>query len=88
MTLYPWTQARNIADGNPHSFLRVSRAEIELASDVDPYSEAVYQRGADNLHTLIANNILIWEEQPLLGIYRQRQGTHPTNRPRGACVDR
>ena len=70
------TQARNIADGNPHSFLRVSRAEIELASDVDPYSEAVYQRGADNLHTLIANNILIWEEQPLLGIYRQRQGTH------------
>lgn len=69
-------EARNIAEGNPHSFLRVSRAELELNGEVDPYSPAVYQRGADNLRGLIKDGILAQEEQPLFGVYRQRWGTH------------
>ena len=37
-------EARALADGNPLSFLRVSRAEIELEPSTPPYSEAVYRR--------------------------------------------
>src|SRR2546428_679757 len=31
-----------MAEGNPRSFLRVSRAELELADGTDPYADAVY----------------------------------------------
>ena len=41
-------EARALADGNPLSFLRVSRAELELPPSVDPYSPAVYERAAEN----------------------------------------
>ena len=36
-------EARALADGNPLSFLHVSRAEIELPAGTDPYADAVYQ---------------------------------------------
>ncbi len=69
-------EARDMAKGNPHSFLRVSRAELELPGGVDPYSPAVYERGADNLRNLIKDGILTQEERPMLGVYRQRWGSH------------
>ncbi|NKB80924.1 MAG: DUF1015 family protein [Nitrospirales bacterium] len=69
-------EARNIAEGNPHSFLRVSRAELELADEVDPYSLTVYQRGAANLQKLLQTGMLSQEPRPLLAVYRQKWGTH------------
>ena len=69
-------EARDLTKGNPHSFLRVSRAELEFASEIDSYSSTVYKRGADNLQSLINNGILTHEEHPLLGVYRQQWGTH------------
>ena len=69
-------EARDLAKENPHSFLRVSRAEIELAGNVDPYSDAVYHHGAENLRKLISSGVLIKENQPVLGVYRQRWGSH------------
>ena len=45
-------EARALAEGNPLSFLRVSRAEIELPAGTDPYSDAVYQRAAGNFAAL------------------------------------
>ncbi|MCZ6802215.1 MAG: DUF1015 family protein [Nitrospirae bacterium] len=69
-------EARNLVGENPHSFLRVGRAELELQDGADPYSPEVYERGATNLRNLIKNNILFQEAQPLLGVYRQKWGTH------------
>ena len=69
-------EARAIAEGNPHSFLRVSRAELELSGDVDPYSDAVYHHGAENLRKLTKEGTLLQEEQPVFGVYRQRWGLH------------
>jgi uncharacterized protein (DUF1015 family) len=69
-------EARNLAGENPHSFLRVGRAELELKDGTDPYSPEVYERGATNLRNLIKNNILFQEPEPLLGVYRQKWGTH------------
>ena len=69
-------EARTLAGENSHSFLRVGRAELELKDGTDPYSPEVYERGATNLRNLIKNNILFQEPQPLLGVYRQKWGTH------------
>ena len=69
-------EARNVADGNPYSFLRVGRAELELADGIDPYSAEVYERGAANLRKFLDDDILAQEAHPMFGIYRQRWGTH------------
>ena len=41
-------EAREIAAGNPYSFLHVSKPEIDLEPGVGVYSEAVYAKGAEN----------------------------------------
>ena len=69
-------EARKLAEGNPYSFLRISRAELELSDGVDPYSAAVYERGAANLQNLIQQGVLEQEHQPLFGVYRQKWGPH------------
>ncbi len=69
-------EARDLAKDNPHCFLRIGRAELELGDGVDPYSAEVYQRGADNLRKLINDGVLAQESQPLLGVYRQKWGQH------------
>ena len=45
-------EAREIATGNPYSFLHVSKPEIDLEPGVDVYSEAVYAKGAENFQLL------------------------------------
>jgi uncharacterized protein (DUF1015 family) len=69
-------EARDLAEGNPHCFLRIGRAELELDDGVDPYCAEVYQKGADNLRKLINDGVLFQEPQPLFGVYRQKWGQH------------
>ena len=69
-------EARELAAGNPLSFLRVSRAEIDLPAGTDPYSAAVYRRAAANLGTLARKAPLVDEEAPSLYLYRLRAGDH------------
>jgi uncharacterized protein (DUF1015 family) len=68
-------EARALADGNPLSFLRVSRAEIELAPDVDPHSDAVYRRALSNFERLRERALLL-DVDPALYFYRLRMGRH------------
>jgi uncharacterized protein (DUF1015 family) len=69
-------EARALANGNPYSFLHVSRAEIDLPRDVNPYADEVYARAAANLTALTAGAPLITEDEPALYAYRLRMGTH------------
>ncbi len=69
-------EARELAAGNPLSFLRVSRAEIDLPAGTDPYAAAVYRRAAANLGTLARKAPLVDEEAPSLYLYRLRAGNH------------
>ena len=69
-------KARDVAAGNPYCFLRVGRAELELADGVDPYSTEVYEKGAANLRKFLEDGILVREPHPMFGVYRQRWGTH------------
>jgi len=68
-------EARALAEGNPLSFLRVSRAEIELPPDTDPYSQAVYDRAAANFERL-KHQALELEDAASVYFYRLRMGTH------------
>ena len=63
-------EARAEADGNPLSFLRVIKPEIELPADIDPYSEEVYRKGSQNLLRLKNDGILVNDPDPHFYIYR------------------
>ena len=43
------SEAKILAAENPYSFLHVSRAEIDMAPGVDPYSTEVYIQGRNTL---------------------------------------
>jgi len=68
-------EARELAAGNPLSFLHVSRAEIDLPAGTDPHADAVYERAAENFETL-KRTALVLEEQPSVYFYRLRAGAH------------
>jgi len=69
-------EARHVADGNPLSFLRVSKPEIELPAGTDIYDPAVYARGRHNLDQLITKGALRLDSQPAFYLYRQVMGSH------------
>ena len=68
-------EARELAAGNPLSFLRVSRAEIELPPGTDPYSKEVYDRAAANFDKLKASSLVV-EAEPSAYFYRLRVRDH------------
>lgn len=70
------TEARQMAEGKPLSFLRVTRSEIEFPADANPYSDEVYRHGAANLRKLIDTGALQQEPSPVYMLYRQVMGSH------------
>jgi uncharacterized protein (DUF1015 family) len=68
-------EALALADGNPVSFLRVSRAEIELPPSTNPYGSEVYSRARDNFARLKERSLVL-EAEPSLYLYRLRMGPH------------
>jgi len=69
-------EARELARGNPLSFLHVSRPEIDLPSDIDVHSDVVYRKAVENFEELIANCPLEMESQPSLYLYKLVMGDH------------
>jgi uncharacterized protein (DUF1015 family) len=69
-------EARRLASGNPLSFLHVTRSEIDLPPDTDPYALVVYDRALENLRELRARAPLVVEDEPSLYLYRLRMGGH------------
>ncbi len=69
-------EARRLAADNPLSFLHVSRAEIDLPADVDPYSSTVYELATRNLRALIDQAPLVVEAEPSLYLYRMQAAGH------------
>lgn len=68
-------EARAWAGGDPDSFLRVSRPEIDLPADADPHSDEVYALGRANLDDLVARGVLVRDERPTFSVYRQVMGS-------------
>ena len=68
-------EAKALAADNPLSFLRVSRAELELPPVTNPYADAVYDRASANFNQLKASSLVV-EDEPSLYFYRLRDGAH------------
>ncbi len=69
-------EARTLAAGNPDSFLRVNRPEINLPDGVPTDSDAVHTAGRAALDDLIARGTLEPDAAPTYSVYRQRRGDH------------
>ena len=69
-------EARAIAAGNPLSFLRVSKPEIDLPPETDVHAPEVYARGHENFQKLIRDGALQPDTQPCFYLYRQVMGSH------------
>jgi uncharacterized protein (DUF1015 family) len=69
-------EAREMAAGNPLSFLHVSKPEIDLPAGTDLYSPAVYAKGRENFQRLISQGALKQDDRPAYYLYRQVMGKH------------
>ena len=69
-------EAREIAAGNPLSFLRVSKPEIDLPPGTDVYAPEVYAKGKENFQKLVSQGALKQDSQPAFYLYRQVMGKH------------
>ncbi|MCG3138603.1 MAG: hypothetical protein HJJLKODD_02468 [Phycisphaerae bacterium] len=70
------TESRQLAAGNPLSWLHVVRSEIDLPEGTDAYSAAVYQQAADNMRKLEAAGHLVRESSARLYACRMTMGEH------------
>ena len=77
-------EARARTKGKPWSFLHVSKAEIDLPPNTDPYADAVYRKAAENLQRMVAERVLTRDAQPHYYAYRTTwQGRRQTGL---ACI--
>jgi uncharacterized protein (DUF1015 family) len=69
-------EARQQANGNPLSFLHVSKPEIDMPEGTDPFADAVYAKGRENIHRMIEDGVLIRDSAPCYYVYRLTMGDH------------
>ena len=69
-------EARQAAIGRPHSFLRVSKPEIDLPTKTSPDNAAICAKGRENFDRLLRNGFLIQDKTARYFLYRQIMGRH------------
>ncbi len=69
-------EARVRAAGKSNSFLHISKPEIDLPADTDPYAAVVYETGAKNFKRLVGEGVLIRDAEPHYYVYRLKMGEH------------
>jgi uncharacterized protein (DUF1015 family) len=69
-------EARIRAAGKPYSFLHISKPEIDLAPDIDPYDPHVYERGRQNFEAMREKGVLQRDPAPCFYFYRLIMGDH------------
>lgn len=62
-------EAKIEARGNPHSFLHITKSEIDLPDGTDIHSEEVYERAKQNLHAFMQRGVLFREDKSCFYIY-------------------
>lgn len=69
-------EAKKEAEGNPNSFLHITKSEIDLPDKIDVHSEEVYEKAKDNLQAFIKREILFKENKDCFYIYRLTMNSH------------
>ena len=63
-------EAKVEAEGNPYSFLHITKSEIDLPANTDIHSEQVYQKAKENLDAFLSRPVLFSESKPCYYIYQ------------------
>ena len=69
-------EARQRVEGRQWSFLHISKPEIDLPEGIDPYTDEVYAKGAENLQNMIDAHVLARDDKPSYYFYRLVMGEH------------
>lgn len=69
-------EARALAVAEPLSFLRVTRSEVDLPADTNPYADAVYAQAVANFENLKRTAPMLIDDEPSLYFYRLTMGAH------------
>ena len=69
-------EARLMAEDRPWSFLHISKPEIDLPPDTDPYAPEVYAKAAENLGRMIDAGVLVQDAEAGYYAYRLIMGEH------------
>ena len=64
------SEAKKEAQGNPNSFLHITKSEIDLPDSVDVHSKEVYEKAKENLTAFIKREILFRENKECYYVYR------------------
>ncbi|WP_026750391.1 DUF1015 domain-containing protein [Sediminibacterium sp. C3] len=63
-------EAKIAAQGNSHTFLHITKSEIDLSDKIDIHSAEVYAQAKDNLDAFIKRDVLFRESKPCYYIYQ------------------
>ena len=63
-------EAKIEAQGNPSSFLHITKSEIDLPETIDVHSSQVYNKAKENLDAFLSRDILFRESKPCYYIYK------------------
>ena len=81
-------EAKVEAQGNPASFLHITKSEIDLPETTDIHSQEVYLKAKENLDAFASRNILFRESKPCYYIYQLiMNGKSQTGLVCGSSVD-
>lgn len=69
-------EARELAKDNPFSFWHITKPEIDLPPEIDPYSDEVYRKGAENFSRFRREAVLLEEPESCFYLYQQIMGDH------------
>ncbi len=81
-------EAKIEAQGNPYSFLHITKSEIDLPEDTDIHAQLVYDTAKENLDAFLSRNVLFRESKPCYYIYQLiMNGKSQTGLVCGSSVD-
>lgn len=81
-------EAKVEAQGNPNSFLHITKSEIDLPESTNLYDQAVYDKAKENLNAFISRGILFRESKPCYYLYKITMDGHSqTGLVCGSSVD-
>ncbi|MDQ1350807.1 MAG: hypothetical protein QG657_1109 [Acidobacteriota bacterium] len=69
-------EAKKLTADNPYSFLRVSKAEVDLPDGVDLYSDEVYNKARENFSKFIADKLMVQDSEKHFYLYKQVWENH------------
>ena len=69
-------EARIEAQGNPNSFLHITKSEIDLPDTTDVHDDEVYKKAKENLRAFIKRDILFRENKDCYYIYQLVMNGH------------